>query len=304
MLLRHGLALVWRLRDRLARDWPLRHWLKSLGPRLKRGANRSGKAGIRAVLISDFCATLPRLLAYLGSLALLAIGTSQIFRSVPVAAAIDPASTPEWIAVAKPFPAFGLAMPELAAAGSSYGISRHATGGGRKDILTWGELGGSGPHLMVEIYRPGIEFTRFQSVAREIAARTGNLVAAKDMKPAEALDSKFGAISLVEFSATPDGSRHCLGFARPFDEPHLQIAGWYCMSGPELIERNLVACALDRLTLVAAGSDAKVAEMFARAELKRRFCGQRSPLLASTPNHGPGPGFAPKIKLRGSLSAR
>ncbi len=285
-------------------DWRVPDWLKSLAPRLQPGKAWSQKVSIRALLYSDFCATFPRLLAYLGALTLLAVGTSEIFRLAPVAAAIEPASRPEWIAVTKPFPAFALSMPELADAGPSYDIRRHATGGGRKDILTWGELSGAGPHLMVEIYRPGTEFTRFANATREIAARTDDLVAAKNIKPAEVLESKFGAMSLVEFTATPDGARQCLGFVRPFDRPHLQIAGWYCTSGPEIIERNVIACALDRLTLLAAGSDATVGELFARAELKRNFCGQKSLLLAATPKRGPGPTFTPKIKLRGHLSDR
>jgi hypothetical protein len=61
----------------------------------------------------------------------------------------------------------------------------------------------------------------------------------------------------------------------------MQIAGWYCSAGREVVDRTAVACLLDRLTLV--NGDAKLAEMFARAEVKRTFCGQRNPILAATP---------------------
>ena len=44
-----------------------------------------------------------------------------------------------------------------------------------------------------------------------------------------------------------------------------------------------LACALDRLSILSAGGDAKVAELFARAELKRSYCGRRNPILAATP---------------------
>jgi hypothetical protein len=165
-------------------------------------------------------------------------------------------------------------------------------------------LNGTGPHFMLEVYRPGSEFSHFASAAQEIAVRANDAVAAKSIKPADAIDSKFGSIPLVEFSPGKDSARQCLGFARPFDHPRLQITGWYCSGGPELIERNVIACALDRLTLLAAGSDAKVGELFARAELKRNFCGQRSVLFAATPKHGPGPSQAPETKLRGRLLAR
>jgi hypothetical protein len=61
----------------------------------------------------------------------------------------------------------------------------------------------------------------------------------------------------------------------------MQIAGWYCSAGREVVDRAMVACLLDRLTLV--NGDAKLHEMFARAEVKRTFCGQRNPILAATP---------------------
>jgi hypothetical protein len=46
-----------------------------------------------------------------------------------------------------------------------------------------------------------------------------------------------------------------------------------------------LACALDRLTLLAAGSEPKVGALFALAERNRTFCGQRDPILAATPKY-------------------
>ena len=51
----------------------------------------------------------------------------------------------------KPFPAFAMTIPEFD--GARYSIWRHASGTGRKDILTFGEPGGA--TAMVEIHRPG-----------------------------------------------------------------------------------------------------------------------------------------------------
>jgi hypothetical protein len=282
--------------------------LKSLAMQLlaRRGTptEAAANARVRALLFSELRDTVPRLLAYVAALALIAWGAAEFFRAAPVAAAVEPASRPEWIAVAKPLPAFALSMPELADAEFSYDIRRHSLGGGRKDVMTWGDLRGAGPHLMVEVYRPGTEFTHFADAGREIAARTSGLVTAKSVNPADTLESKFGSVSLVEFAAASDGTRPCLGFMRPFDHPHLQVIGWYCTSGPELIERNVIACALDRLTLLAAGSDTKVGELFARAELKRNFCGQRSLLIAATPKRAASPAPVPETKLRGRLLPR
>ena len=43
--------------------------------------------------------------------------------------------------------------------------------------------------------------------------------------------------------------------------------------------------ALDRLTLLSAGSEPRVGALFADAELRRSYCGQRDPILAPTPKH-------------------
>jgi hypothetical protein len=63
------------------------------------------------------------------------------------------------------------------------------------------------------------------------------------------------------------------------------LSGWFCQSGSEFIEQSTLACALDRLTLLAAGSEPKVGLLFAQAERNRSFCGQRDPILAATPKH-------------------
>jgi len=269
--------------------------------RLRPSRATAKRAAIYALLYADFRHTFPRLVAYVGALALLAGGAVQIFRAAPVAAGIEPAPRPEWTTVSKPFPAFSLAMPELISAGTNYEIRRHSTGGGRKEILSWGELGGDGPNLVVEIYRPGTEFTRFGNAALEIASRTEEQVAPADIRPAETIESKFGPIPAVEFGTKSGASRQCLGFVRDFDRPRMQLAGWYCAAASEQLEHGTVSCALDRLTLLAAGSDAKLGELFARAELKRNFCGQRSVLIAPTPKLGPAASQPP---LRGRLSAR
>jgi hypothetical protein len=277
--------------------------LRSLASSLKPSEAWSREAAIRALLQSDFSATFVRVLAYIGALALLALSAAEIIRPTSSGMSIEPAPQVEWINVAKPFPAFHLAMPELAESGYAYGMRRHVSGGGRQDIMTWGELVGEAPHLLLEVYRPAAEFTRFARPEQEIAERTDGVVSATGMKPAGSVESKFGPVSLVAFAVKQDPLRHCLGFVRAFEQPHVQILGWYCSSGSEPIESELVACAIDRLTLVAAASDAKVSELFSRAELKRHFCGQRSHLLTATPKLGPR-APVPDSKLRGRLSAR
>jgi hypothetical protein len=251
-----------------------------LALKLKPSRARAREASLRALLRSNASATFVRVLAYVAALAVLALAAAHWVRSTPAAIVdAEPAPTVEWVQVAKPFPAFSLPIAELADASPDYAMWRHVSGG-RQDIMTWGELQGAGPHLRVEIYRPAAEIAHFDSAEREIAARLEGTDASA-FKPVGAMETKFGAMSLVAFSINP--ARQCLGFVRAYKNPQLQILGWHCTSGAVPVEHDLAACALDRLTLLAAGGEPKVRELFARAELKRTFCGQRSHLLTPTP---------------------
>jgi hypothetical protein len=199
--------------------------------------------------------------------------------------AINPVHRPVWVEIERPFPAFALSIPEAAGAPSSYAIRRHAEGGGRKDILSLGEPDGIGPYLRVEIYRPGSEAFGFGEPLAEIAMGAASLGPVHLQSADEPLASKFGPLSIVSFDTSQGTARRCLGFMRGYDDPRLQIFGWFCQSGANAIEHGTLACALDRLTLLAAGSEPKVSALFAQAEIQRSFCGQRSPLLAPTPKH-------------------
>lgn len=232
----------------------------------------------------DLTATLIRLLAYLGGLALVSIAAAQFFQSKPVMDAIAPADRSAWIAVERPFPAFALSIPEAAGAPAGYAIRRHGEGGGRKDILTLGEADGAAPYLQVEIYRPGSEIAGFAEPQAEIAANAAFLSPANLTLDDEPLDSKFGPVTVLNFATSTGTPRQCLAFVRSYDDPRLQISGWFCQEG-NMIERSTLACALDRLSLLAAGSEPKIGALFAQAELHRTFCGQKDPILASTPKY-------------------
>jgi len=266
----------------------------------------------------DIRATFVRVLAYLGGLAVLAIAAASLFRAPPAGVTVvEPApARPEWINVERPHPAFELPMPELAGSATGnvtadYAILRRDADGARKDVLSFGDAAGSGPYVMVEIYRPGAASERFIDPASEIAARILAYSVTDDVKPAGAIDSKFGDVPLVDFAIAARGKqRRCLGFARAFDEPVVQIAGWYCGAGAEAVDRAALACVLDRLTMLSAGGDAKLAGLFARAEIKRSFCGQRNPILAATPEREVQVAvprsvkLTPSVKLRGRLPQR
>jgi len=234
-------------------------------------------------------ATIVRILAYMGALATLAIATASFFGAPTMPApAAEPAAASGWVNVERPHPAFELQMPELAAGPAGYAILRRPADGARKDQLSFGEPTAGGPYVLVEIYRPGARSERFIDAPSEIAARIIAFTVTDDVKPAGQIDSKFSAVPLVDFAIAAhqtvnDRQRRCFGFAKTFDDPVMQIAGWYCNRGEEAVDRATLNCALDGLTMLSAGSDDKLAGLFANAELKRRFCGARNPILAATP---------------------
>ena len=226
-----------------------------------------------------------RLLAYLCAVALLSIAAARISESPKTIAVISSVHESKWIDIGRPFPAFALSIPEAAEVPSTYAIRRHADGGGRKDILELGDADDSAPYLHVEIYRPGTEIRSFADSQAVIADRAVAL-GPDDLRRADQdLPSKFGPLTVFFFAASKGTPRQCLAFVRAFDDPRLQLSGWFCQSGSEFIQQSTLACALDRLTLMAAGSEPKVGALFAQAERNRTFCGQRDPILAATPKY-------------------
>jgi hypothetical protein len=226
-----------------------------------------------------------RALAYMGGVAVLSIAAAQVLPSPPVKSPAAPVHQSDWNEIERPFPAFALSIPEAADQPSSYAIRRHATGGGRKDILGLGEPDGVTPYLQVEIYRPGQEIAHFSGPRSEIAASAAGLGPVELRPMDERLPSKFGPLSIISFETSKGTARHCLGFVRAYDDPRLQLSGWFCQGGADFVRQSTLACALDRLTLLYAGSEPKVGSLFAQAELNRSFCGQRDPLLAATPKY-------------------
>ena len=77
------------------------------------------------------------------------------------------------------------------------------------------------------------------------------------------------------------------------DNPALRISGWTCQGDTLPARRAAVGCTLNRLTLLSAGNEPKLAEPFAHAELKRGGCGPASAASWVTTAENP--------KLRGAL---
>jgi hypothetical protein len=263
-------------------------------------------------LPQDIAATFVRILAYMGILAVLAIaGLSFFGTSDETKAVLAAAPRPEWITVERPHPAFELSWPELTGVPFDYAIMRRPGDGARKDTMTWGDAGAEDPFAVVEIFRAGSGGANFIDAPSELAAGITGFFVTDDVKRAGEIDTKFGPFPMVDFAIALNGNEHrCLGFARTFASPPMQIAGWYCSAHTEVVERSVLGCALDRLMILTAGGDRALDWMFAKAELKRTFCGARSPLLAATPEHegsfiaAPAGSKLSSVKLRGRLSER
>lgn len=211
-----------------------------------------------------------RLLAYLGGLAVLAVIAADLVSHAPAITASAGEKSP-WLAAVRPYPAFSVPLDEFDGKSISYEIFRHAEGGGRRDILTWSETDGGAPIGRLQIYRPGGEPNTFGIAAPTLAASAG-VEKPQAVQPAGIIDSKFGQVPLFALSGPAGAGTRCMGFLTAMAKPKLEISGWFCPAEATRPLRTLVACAVDRLTLLSSGNDAEIAALFAQAELRRGLC--------------------------------
>ena len=205
---------------------------------------------IRSILkgaFDEICGTLARLIAYLGTLALLFIVGVHLWDQLPDMHS-ESAGRPEWTVASRSIPAFASSQYDLIYKTRSYQIFRHPEGG-RRDVLRWDDENRR-PIAELEIYRPGAEFEPPPSA-----------------DSAGVTDSKFGPVTLLHVK-----DNACTGFLRTVEQPALRISGYVCQGETVPARGAAVACMLNRLSLVAAGNDARLAELFARAELRRADC--------------------------------
>ena len=230
-------------------------------------------AGIHPALTSfadECCATAARLIAYVGALALLGMVGVHLWDELPPLAAVEPAARPGWSRASRSRPAFAVSSPDLFEKSEAYDIFRHPEGG-RKDVFHWGPPDQK-PAAELEIYRPGGEFNPSPALLEaDIAARMDG-GGGRELELAGVVDSKFGPLTLLRLTHDPGGAKSCLGFLKRLGDAALQISGWSCQGSGLPARRTAIGCMLNRLTLLSAGNEPKLAELFARAELKRGGC--------------------------------
>jgi hypothetical protein len=235
-------------------------------------ANPDYPATIHSALRSfadECCGTLARLFVYVGALALFGIAGIHLWDQLPAAEAAEPQAKPGWSVATRSFPAFAISQFDLPGKTEAYEILRHPEGG-RKDIFRWAAQGEK-PVAELEIYRFGGEAAQSGPDVADIAARI-DPADAREMEAAGVIDSKFGPVTLLRLADKADNAPSCLGFVKRLDEPGLRISGWSCQGDTLPARRAAVGCILNRLVLLTAGKEPKLAETFARAELKRGSC--------------------------------
>jgi hypothetical protein len=239
---------------------------------------------------ADECTgTLARLFAYVGVLALLAIVGIHLWDQLPDLNS-GPAAPMGWSAATRSSPAFAVSQPEFVGKTDTYEIFRHPLGG-RKDIIRWA-VAGEKPAAEVEIYRPGGEVSQAEPAIAAIADRM-DPGGVHPLEAAGVVDSKFGEVTLLQLAGPADKASSCLGFMKNLDNPALRISGWTCQGDSLPARRAAIGCMVNRLMLLTAGNEPKLAELFARAELKRGGCGPAAAASWVTDAENP--------KLRGAL---
>jgi hypothetical protein len=209
---------------------------------------------------------LARLLGYMGALALITMIVVSLWDDLQLQNTASAAKV-GWNVPARASPAFAVSQADLFDKTEVYEILQHPEGG-RKDVLRWARDEKTVAEL--EVYRPGGEVKRSGPPLADIAGRM-DPGGAREVQAAGLVDSKFGAVALLGL-IDRGGEPACLGFIKQFAEPDVRISGWSCQGDTLTARRAAIGCMLNRLVLLTAGSDPKLAELFAHAELRRGAC--------------------------------
>ena len=251
--------------------------------------------------------SLSRVLAFASILFMVSIVGRDLIGPTPANSSVTRLpERPQWNEVARAHGAFALESPALEGLELSYLVRRHRIGGGRKDLLTWGSVDGDGVYMRVVLYRPGTESAFLDDpldIVTAIAAESG--IDAELSGPVGELKTKFGELPIVNMHTWgKNGPRACMAVAHSWNEPRISLVAWWCNRDWQLVQRGQVACLMDRLMLMSAGGDEKLAAFFARAERERETCGT-TPILGTTPKRPDDWIFAKaEPKLRGRLYGR
>jgi hypothetical protein len=156
--------------------------------------------------------------------------------------------------------------------------------GGRRDQLTFGYFDESQPDMGIAVRRA--ETATADGLLVEVARHQAERgVAVRRAGRSERLDSKFGPLEIGDMEFAHEGGmrKACLAF-RSADWPRgIGIEGWYCAAPGAAVERPVVACFVDRLTVLRAGEDQVLRQFFQDAERRRLSCPPQAQSAARKP---------------------
>ena len=189
-----------------------------------------------------------------------------------------------WVEVNRPIEIFGLAGTDFARLSQTYRARRHAAGGGRQDIVTFGEARADAPFLGLSFDRLGRAPEAPRAFADDIEdmARDSGLGGVRASAPSE-LATRFGPFEAADIRLAEGGVQApCLGFRNsPGANKILRIAGLLCGGAGRPAARDSLRCVIDRIDLVSAGDDTALQRMFVDAERRRGSACSPSPLTAA-----------------------
>jgi hypothetical protein len=249
------------------------------------------------------------LLAYAAVGMMAAVLADDLVRRAPTVRPPSTESRPqsEWIEIPRAQGAFALNSSSLEGLDAHYVVRRHRSGGGRKDELTFGDPGGRRSYIRIVFYRPGAEgMAERDPLEAVVEVASQSSIDADLQETNRRLATKFGALPIVTMMVkSVTGPRYCIATAAAWSDPRLGLTAWWCNEGAELVAHGDFACLLDRLALMSAGGDDRLAEFFAHAELRRRTCGPDGSFVSPTPKrHDDWIHTKATPRLRGRLSPR
>jgi hypothetical protein len=217
--------------------------------------------------------------ALIAVVALAATGLAAQWRAAsPQQAPPSPPPREVWLDIAKPLRVYDLVAPQLAREKFSYAARRHSTGGGREDLLTFGEFAGKKWFFRLSVYRHGEEKRTEAPFFVDMARRAAPLGLSLDhVKLEETLPTRFGdletaALRLFENSLSRE---NCRGFRLMRTQPGVTLTGLACAADGAPLNAPELACLIDRLDLLPAGGDRALRDFFGAAQARKTgACGE------------------------------
>ncbi len=247
-----------------------------------------------------------------GVLAVEILPWSASARSVapdPVPVAVDPVPAaplpplPHWLDVNRPIHLFDLTGSDLARLPLTYRARRLSDGSARRDTLVYGAFGTETPTLALTVLRLGREpdATRFIVDVERVAADQSVSIVRSGLPSMVA--TRFGPFEAADLTVARGlATQPCLGFrlSVPDDAAPAPVAmaGLACGTAAKPMDREGLACVLDRVDLLSAGEDTQLQGFFVDAERRRGQGCTGSRLLAagSHPTWLDGEALLPPLK--------